>query len=191
MGERPIRDDFEGIAIVDERFYLVTSDGGIYESREGEDDERMLFNFYGTGVGRRCEVEGLAFEPSDRSLLLLCKSPRDDSLEDVVAWRALGGSVCRPCRGWLFSACGPGAHAPGFSMCRSYGAFGLWGFGVWLLPGLAAFGGWSWGLRPRLFDGSLLRSFWALGVRCVAPAGAFGAGRLRVRPFGGLLLGSQ
>ena len=85
MGERPVRGDFEGMTIVDERFYLVTSDGGIYESREGEDDERMLFNFYGTGVGRRCEVEGLAFEPSDRSLLLLCKSPRDDSLEDVVA----------------------------------------------------------------------------------------------------------
>ncbi len=85
MGERRIRDDFEGITIVDERFYLVTSDGGIYESREGEDGERMLFNFYGTGVGRRCEVEGLTFEPSDRSLLLLCKSPRDNSLKDVIA----------------------------------------------------------------------------------------------------------
>jgi len=45
----------------------------------------MLFNTYGTGVGRRCEVEGLAFEPSDRTLLLLCKTPREDALKDVVA----------------------------------------------------------------------------------------------------------
>ena len=76
-------------------------------------------------------------------------------------------------------------------MGRAYGAFGLWGFGVSPLPGLVVFGLWSWGLRPRLFDVSLLRSFRALGVRCIAPAGAFGAGRLRVRPFGGLILGSQ
>lgn len=85
LGDTPIRDDFEGIAVADDRLYLVTSAGTIYESREGDDDDHMLFNTYGTGVGRRCEVEGLAFEPSDRTLLLLCKTPRVDALKDVVA----------------------------------------------------------------------------------------------------------
>ena len=85
LGDRPVRDDFEGIAYVDERFYLVTSTGTIYETREGADGDRMLFNTYGTGVGTKCEVEGLAFESSDRTLLLLCKKPRDDALDGLVA----------------------------------------------------------------------------------------------------------
>jgi len=85
MGNPPERRDFEGIAVVGERFYLVTSSGRLYESREGADGDRMLFNTYRTGVGEMCEVEGLEFEPSDRSLLMLCKTPRDESLEESIA----------------------------------------------------------------------------------------------------------
>jgi uncharacterized protein YjiK len=85
MGEHPVNADFEGIAFAEDRFYLVTSDGRIYESREGDDDDRMLFNTYGTGVGTQCEVEGLAFEPADRTLLLACKTPRVEEIEDFVA----------------------------------------------------------------------------------------------------------
>ncbi len=84
MGDNLAQGDFEGIAYAGERFYLVTSDGRIYESREGDDDDRMLFNTYGTGVGRQCEVEGLTFEPADRTLLLACKTPRVDDIEDFV-----------------------------------------------------------------------------------------------------------
>jgi uncharacterized protein YjiK len=85
MGDNPAQGDFEGIAFADDRLYLVTSSGRIYESREGEDDARQLFNTYGTGVGKKCEVEGLAFEPADRVLLLVCKTPRDEEIEDFVA----------------------------------------------------------------------------------------------------------
>ena len=85
MGDKPARGDFEGIAFAEDRFYLVTSSGLIYESREGEDDGRQLFNTYGTGIGKKCEVEGLAFEPADRVLLLVCKTPRDEEIEDFVA----------------------------------------------------------------------------------------------------------
>jgi len=84
MGEPPAHADFEGVAVVDDRFYLVTSDGRLYESAEGEDDQRMLFNTYDTGVGRYCEVEGLTFEPSDRSMLVLCKQARAKALKDFV-----------------------------------------------------------------------------------------------------------
>jgi uncharacterized protein YjiK len=85
FGDVAASGDFEGIAFIDDRFYLVTSSGRVYEGREGEDDERMLFNTYGTGIGRYCEVEGLTEDRSDRSLLILCKSPRVDALEDHVA----------------------------------------------------------------------------------------------------------
>jgi uncharacterized protein YjiK len=85
LGDRTAQDDFEGIAVVDDRLFLVSSNGRLYESSEGEDGERVLFNTYGTGAGRGCEVEGLAFEPVDRTLLLLCKAPRDAALEGFVA----------------------------------------------------------------------------------------------------------
>ena len=40
LGEATVRDDFEGIAIVGDRFYLVASSGRLYESFEGADGER-------------------------------------------------------------------------------------------------------------------------------------------------------
>jgi len=84
LGDRPAVGDFEGIAIVDTTFYLVTSEGRIYETTEGADGDHRLYNTYGTGIGRSCEVEGLAFEPADRTLLLACKTPRTPALEDWV-----------------------------------------------------------------------------------------------------------
>jgi uncharacterized protein YjiK len=85
LGDKPAQADFEGIAIVGDRFYLVTSWGRLYEVFEGDDDERMLYNTYDTGAGRKCEIEGLAYEPTDHTLLLLCKNPRVDELQDRVA----------------------------------------------------------------------------------------------------------
>jgi len=73
---KPVADDFEGIAVTDEHIYLVTSSGRLYECNEGADGETVLFNIYTTGVGRDCEIEGLAYEPGERALLLMCKNPR-------------------------------------------------------------------------------------------------------------------
>ncbi len=84
MGDQVARDDFEGIELTGDRVYLVSSDGRLYESREGDDDERLLFNTYGTGAGRSCEIEGLAHDPDDDLLLLLCKTPRDEDLAEFV-----------------------------------------------------------------------------------------------------------
>ena len=85
MGGNIAPGDFEGVAYARDRFYLVTSSGRLYESREGEDDERVLFNTYGTGVGESCEVEGLTYEPADETLLLLCKTARSEAVEDHLA----------------------------------------------------------------------------------------------------------
>jgi uncharacterized protein YjiK len=84
MGDPTAKDDFEGISVVDDRVFLVSSSGRLYESAEGPDGERVLYNTYGTGVGRNCEVEGLAFEPRDRTLIMVCKTTDGDELEDSI-----------------------------------------------------------------------------------------------------------
>ena len=79
--ENPVADDFEGIATADGQVYLVTSLGRLYECREGTGGESVLYNIYTTGVGRECEIEGLAYDQSQRALLLMCKGPRIADLE--------------------------------------------------------------------------------------------------------------
>ena len=79
--ENPVGDDFEGIATADGQVYLVTSSGRLYECREGAGGESVLFNIYATGVGRECEIEGLAYDETRRTLLLMCKGPRRAELE--------------------------------------------------------------------------------------------------------------
>lgn len=89
LGEPTERGDFEGIAWAEERVWLVTSGGKIYESVEGEDGERVAFEEFTTGLGKSCEIEGLAYRSDDRMLLLVCKKLRKKSgLESlaIFAW---------------------------------------------------------------------------------------------------------
>ena len=74
LGERTARDDFEGIAIVGERFFLISSEGLLYEFREGEDREAKEYRVTDTGLRQSCEVEGLEYHPSWDELLIPCKS---------------------------------------------------------------------------------------------------------------------
>jgi uncharacterized protein YjiK len=99
MGDPVARGDFEGIEVVGDRFYLVSSTGTIYESPEGSDDDRLLFNTYGSVAGRACELEGLGFEPADATLLLLCKTSRDPAFTDFVTvfrWSPERGAAVDP-----------------------------------------------------------------------------------------------
>jgi len=66
--------DFEGIAVAEDRIFLLVSDGRLIETREGAPGERVPYTVHRTGFERACEFEGLAYEPDDRSLLLLCKT---------------------------------------------------------------------------------------------------------------------
>lgn len=89
LGEPTERGDFEGIAWFEGRVWLVTSKGKIYESTEGEDGERVSFEAFETGIGKSCELEGLAYRESDSMLLVLCKKIRKKSnLESlaIFAW---------------------------------------------------------------------------------------------------------
>jgi len=85
MGPRGVPGDFEGIAIADGRFWLVTSNGVLYESAEGADGAEVTVRTHDTGVGAQCEVEGLAHDPTANTLVMACKEPRVRALRGVVA----------------------------------------------------------------------------------------------------------
>jgi uncharacterized protein YjiK len=89
LGEPTERGDFEGIAWIEGRVWLVTSNGRIYGSAEGEDGERVSFEAFETSIGKSCEVEGLAYRESDSTLLVLCKKiAKKSGLESlaIFAW---------------------------------------------------------------------------------------------------------
>lgn len=81
----PVAGDFEGVAATDDRIYLVSSSGRLFEFREGSPGESVLFNVYATGVGRDCEIEGLTYDRSRRRLLLMCKDARRLDMEGQLA----------------------------------------------------------------------------------------------------------
>jgi uncharacterized protein YjiK len=72
-----VADDLEGIAVAAGRLYLVTSSGRLYEFGEGADGATVSYKWHETGVGRFHEIEGLAYDPDRRALLLISKNPRD------------------------------------------------------------------------------------------------------------------
>jgi len=79
-GGKTLHGDFEGLAITGGRFYLMTSDGVLYESAEGRADEHVAPTAYDTKLGARCELEGLGADPAAGVLLLACKTPREPAL---------------------------------------------------------------------------------------------------------------
>ena len=81
----PVAGDFEGIAATDDKIFMVTSTGRLYEFEEGIAGESVLFNVYTTGIGRDFEVEGLAYDRGMRVLLLMCKEARSLEAEGKVA----------------------------------------------------------------------------------------------------------
>jgi hypothetical protein len=81
--------DFEDLAIVDDRFYLVTSNGVILEFGEGENGAQVPFTAHQTGVGETCEIEGLVSDAEAQTLLLVCKEMKSKGQRDRIeafAW---------------------------------------------------------------------------------------------------------
>ncbi len=84
-GRDPVADDFEGIAAAEGHLYLVSSSGRLYEFGEGADGATVLYNLYATGIGRDYEIEGLAYDPDQRVLLLVSKNPRNPGQAGLIA----------------------------------------------------------------------------------------------------------
>ncbi len=108
LGPRTPREDFEGVAITGDRLFLVTSDAVLFETRlppAGAADLAVLpFRRMRTGLGARCEVEGLAADPptaADTVLVLACKTPRESALAGrltMFRWSVTRGALASPDR---------------------------------------------------------------------------------------------
>ncbi len=79
-----IRGDFEDIAVVGERLFLVTGTGVIYEGRVAPDGRSARAARRTDGLGPGCEVEGMTWDAGTKSLLLLCKTTRTKRWKDQV-----------------------------------------------------------------------------------------------------------
>ncbi len=76
--------DFEGIAVLDDRIYLATSDGVIYACPPGTDGEKVQCEEYDTGLGAEYELESLGSAIDDHELILVSKNPRSRELAGLV-----------------------------------------------------------------------------------------------------------
>jgi uncharacterized protein YjiK len=94
LGQPAVRGDFEAIALVAGRVFLTTSDGDLYAARRGANGEAVSYQRYVTGIGRSCEVEGLAYDERSREFLFSCKTPRVQALSGKLA--VFGWSPERP-----------------------------------------------------------------------------------------------
>ena len=98
IGGAPVG-DFEGIAVWGPRVVVTTSDGKLHimnNLRSGVTNPARVIE---TGIGRLCEVEGLAFELGGETLLLACKVPRARRLRGSVTifrWSLKDGAMADP-----------------------------------------------------------------------------------------------
>lgn len=65
--------DFEDIAYANNKFYLLESNGNIYEFSEGDNGKFVDYKKYKTGLNSSNDVEGLCYDNTTNSLLLACK----------------------------------------------------------------------------------------------------------------------
>jgi len=111
LGDPVVLADFEGIAVLQDRVWLMTSDGLLFSALEGPDGRSVRYEKFDTGHGNYCELEGLAQDREAGTLILACKeviSKRNglmifewsasasgiDHIRDVaVPQRAIAGSI--------------------------------------------------------------------------------------------------
>ena len=96
LGTPIIDGDFEGLAIAGERFFLITSQGLLYEFREVGDREIAPHRLTDTGLGETCEVEGLDYDVREEALLIACKVATPDRGAIVVHRLPLDPGRARP-----------------------------------------------------------------------------------------------
>ena len=68
-----VNGDFEDIAYVNDKYYLLESKGKLYEFKEGTNGSFIDYKTYKTFLNSSNDVEGLCFDSGTNSLLLACK----------------------------------------------------------------------------------------------------------------------
>jgi len=93
LGEPTVKGDFEGIAVLDDEIWLMTSDGRLFSFAEGANGERVPYERTKTGLGDECEFEGLAANEQSGRLLMVCKeSKKKKKGIRIFEWLAAGDS---------------------------------------------------------------------------------------------------
>lgn len=80
LGNTSVRADFEGITVAGQQIFLLSSDGRLFEFKEGADRARVAYKVHDTRLGHECEFEGVAYDPAIPALLLACKNVYKKSL---------------------------------------------------------------------------------------------------------------
>jgi len=73
LGDKLASGDFEGIAVVEDTLFLVTSSGVLYKYPGFAAENFTEFEKIKTGLEAENNVEGLCYDPATNSLLLACK----------------------------------------------------------------------------------------------------------------------
>lgn len=76
-----VRGDFEDIAFVNDKFYLLESKGHIIEFKEGNPGEHVEYQTYKTKLTAANDCEGLCYDPATNSLLIACKGAPGERYE--------------------------------------------------------------------------------------------------------------
>lgn len=90
------RGDFEGIAADGNRIFVITSSGVLSSFAAVADGATATADTVDTGVGERCEIEGLSLSPRPGELLILCKEIRGRGNRGrllVFAWDVVAGRL--------------------------------------------------------------------------------------------------
>jgi len=94
LGDPVVQADFEGIAVLNDTIWLMTSDGILFAAKEGPDGHSVRYRKYDTGHGDYCELEGLAADRSADTLILACKETNSMKKDlRIFEWSASGSGI--------------------------------------------------------------------------------------------------
>lgn len=85
IGDDNVENDFEGIALVKDSAYLVTSNGIIYKFFVPVKDDRVDFIKFKTFLDSSNDIEGICHDVHSNTLLLACKNAPGKGYKDVRA----------------------------------------------------------------------------------------------------------
>lgn len=73
IGWKTVYRDFEGIVAVNEKFFLMVSNGDLYEFNEKPDKRYSDYKIYNSVFSAKFDFEGFCYDPIDQTLLLAAK----------------------------------------------------------------------------------------------------------------------
>ena len=86
LGQKKIKKDFEGIAVANDSFFMVTSAGVIYKFSYSDHEKNVDYIKFKTFLSAKYNVEGLCYDKATNSLLIACK---DYAGRDLAEYKAI------------------------------------------------------------------------------------------------------